>query len=167
MEIKRNKKQKQGGFTLIELLVVVAIIALLTSIALISLMSARQKSRDTKRVADMVQSNTALELYWTTYKGYPSTAGVPTPLVPNYASSLPVPPRPADGGCDAIDFHTYNAAVPANTMASGYYYYPSGTVYVGANNTQVVPDFAYYFCIGNQTGNVSPGIHWITPKGIR
>ena len=163
----RNKNKSEKGFTLIELLVVVAIIALLTSIALISLMSARQKSRDAKRLSDMVQSNTALELYWSTNKGYPSTTGVPTPLVPGYASSLPAAPNPPDGGCDLIDLHTYNANIPANTMANGYYYYPSGTVYVGSNNVQVVPDFVYYFCVGFKTGEVNPGLHMVTPKGLR
>ena len=55
-------KNKTDGFSLLELMVVIAIIALLTSIALIAFMSARQKSRDAKRLADMTQMNSALEL---------------------------------------------------------------------------------------------------------
>ena len=63
------KKQPQGnkkfltGFTLIELLVVVAIIGLLASVVLVNLISARQKGRDTKRIADIKQIQKALEVY--------------------------------------------------------------------------------------------------------
>jgi len=51
------------GFTLIELLVVIAIIGILSSVVLASLNSARQKSRDARRVADIKQIQLALELY--------------------------------------------------------------------------------------------------------
>ena len=49
-----NKK----GFTLIELLVVIAIIGLLSTLAVIALGSARQKSRDAKRLSDLKQVQT-------------------------------------------------------------------------------------------------------------
>ncbi len=62
------------GFTLIELLVVIAIIGLLASVVLISLNGARKKARDTKRKADLAQIQKALELYYNTYGGYPSSA---------------------------------------------------------------------------------------------
>jgi prepilin-type N-terminal cleavage/methylation domain-containing protein len=167
----RDKNQNltahnKGGFTLIELLVVIAIIALLTSIALIAFMSARQKSRDAKRLSDMTQMNTALELYFATNKGYPSSStGIPSPLVPSFASSLPSAPQPADGSCGVL---TYGLPVPAGTYGSGYYYYPSGTAYFGSDGTtSVYPDYAYYFCLGNQTGNFSSGLHILTPEGVR
>jgi prepilin-type N-terminal cleavage/methylation domain-containing protein len=51
------------GFTLIELLVVVSIISLLSSIVMASLNTARAKARDTKRLADLQQMNTAIQLY--------------------------------------------------------------------------------------------------------
>ena len=65
--------KKNFGFTLIELLVVVAIIGLLSSVVLTSLNSAKAKSRDTRRMTDLRQVQTALELYYSTNGSYPST----------------------------------------------------------------------------------------------
>jgi type II secretion system protein G len=59
------------GFTLIELLVVIAIIALLASIVVSSLQSARRKANDTRRLADVQQIRTALELWYDTNGSYP------------------------------------------------------------------------------------------------
>ena len=67
-----NKK----GFTLIELLVVIAIIGLLSTLAVVALGSARQKARDAKRVSDLKQVQTALELYYTDKNAYPAGAGL-------------------------------------------------------------------------------------------
>lgn len=70
--IKQPKKQ-QSGFTLIELLVVISIIGLLSSITLVALVSARQKARMVKRVADLAQVAKALELYYNDNNSYPDT----------------------------------------------------------------------------------------------
>ncbi|MBI5221576.1 MAG: prepilin-type N-terminal cleavage/methylation domain-containing protein [Candidatus Magasanikbacteria bacterium] len=67
-----NKK----GFTLIELLVVIAIIGLLSTLAVVALGSARVKARDSKRLADLKQLGTALELYNNENSGYPSGASL-------------------------------------------------------------------------------------------
>ncbi|MCX6761110.1 MAG: type II secretion system protein [Candidatus Nealsonbacteria bacterium] len=66
-----NNKNKKG-FTLIELLVVVAIIGILSSTILVSMQSARAKARDARRLQDMRQIVTALQLYWDRYERYPS-----------------------------------------------------------------------------------------------
>jgi len=55
---RKNKK----GFTLIELLVVIAVIGLLSSIVLVSMGPARKKAKDTKRMTDLKQISSAMEL---------------------------------------------------------------------------------------------------------
>lgn len=71
--MNQESRIKNQGFTLIELLVVVAIIGLLLSIISVSFTSTRQKTRDTKRLSDMKQIKTALDLYYTNGGGYPDT----------------------------------------------------------------------------------------------
>lgn len=65
--------RRQGGFTLIELLVVIAIIGILSSVVLASLNSAREKSRDARRISDIKQIQLALELYFDSNSEYPDT----------------------------------------------------------------------------------------------
>jgi len=54
-------KQKKG-FTLIELLVVIAIIGLLATLAVVSMSSARAKARDAKRISDIRQMSTIIDV---------------------------------------------------------------------------------------------------------
>lgn len=65
------KNQNRKGFTLIELLVVIAIIGILASVVLSSLESARGSARDARRLSDMRQIMTALEMYYNQYNQYP------------------------------------------------------------------------------------------------
>lgn len=82
------------GFTLIELLVVIAIIGLLSSVVLASLNGARKKGRDARRLSDLKQLQTALELYYSDNTAYPvstsqtSVTSALTALVPNYITSI-------------------------------------------------------------------------------
>jgi len=70
------KDKKNKGFTLIELLIVIAIIGMLSSIVLASLNSARTKSRNAKRVADLKEIEKAVELYYSDNGHYPSSGSV-------------------------------------------------------------------------------------------
>ncbi|HYV33744.1 MAG TPA: prepilin-type N-terminal cleavage/methylation domain-containing protein, partial [Candidatus Limnocylindria bacterium] len=72
--MKKLRKTNKTGFTLIELLVVIAIIGLLASVVLLALNSARAKSRDAKRLADIRQLASAFELYFNDINSYPTTA---------------------------------------------------------------------------------------------
>lgn len=66
-----SKKTEKKGFTLIELLVVIAIIGILASVVLASLNSARRKSRDARRLADIKQIQVALEMAFDGEGTYP------------------------------------------------------------------------------------------------
>lgn len=156
--MKNLRNKKQTGFTLIELLVVIAIIGLLASVVLLALNSARQKSRDAKRLADMRQLASALELYFNDNSAYPTSAtqgsalyilgSVSAPgLSPKYIGLIPAAPAPADPGC-------------GNTgAASNEYDYQGGTGN-GASYTMT-------FCLGGITGGYPAGPHTLTPAGIQ
>lgn len=83
---KRNTK----GFTLVELLVVIAIIGILASIVLVSLNSARERSRDARRVADINQMRTALETFHLDDTAYPAAL---SELSPEYMTTVPNDPQ--------------------------------------------------------------------------
>jgi prepilin-type N-terminal cleavage/methylation domain-containing protein len=109
------KKNKQG-FTLIELLVVIAIIGLLSTLSILALNQARARARDAKRVADVKQIQTALEMYYNDVGDYPADASI-TPNKPiysptggTYMRAIPTPPTPFDGAACALlapDKYTY------------------------------------------------------------
>ncbi len=139
--------RKKQGFTLIELLVVIAIIGLLSTLAVVALNNARQKSRDAKRVSDIKQMQTALELYFNDANAYPTTITEPISYAGTvYMAATPTNPSPVnDGDCpNTGDGATY-----------GYTYDDSGASYT------------ITFCIGAATGNLEPGTLTATPAGIK
>ncbi len=72
--IFKKKKDFNKGFTLIELLVVIAIMMILSSVVTVSLASAKAKARDARRLHDLDQIRTALDLYYTDHGYYPGVA---------------------------------------------------------------------------------------------
>jgi prepilin-type N-terminal cleavage/methylation domain-containing protein len=139
----RNSKQNMNthrGFTLIELLVVIAIIGLLASVVLLSLNSARAKSRDAKRMADVKLIANAMELYFNDSGSYPVQTG---DLVPNYLGTWPIyPGLSADGAC-----------------GTGLQYQFSGT--------PTATMYEMVFCLGAQTGGYGAGQHTVSQYGIQ
>ncbi len=100
-------KNKKKGFTLIELLVVIAIIGILSSVVLASLNSARKKSRDARRVADIKQIQLALELYFDSVSpnAYPTTLGAL--VTGGHIASEPTDPITQDSYSYAYSGSTY------------------------------------------------------------
>lgn len=136
----KNNKQ---AFTLIELLVVIAIIGILSTLAVVALQGARGKARDAKRITDIRQMQTALELYYTDWNEYPAalasggSIGSGTDI---YMLTVPTGPTPADGDCVETDY-SYQQ------LNSGGSYYLE-------------------FCLSGTTGSLGAGIKCASPLGI-
>ncbi|MCX6793055.1 MAG: prepilin-type N-terminal cleavage/methylation domain-containing protein [Candidatus Falkowbacteria bacterium] len=137
---------RKSGFTLIELLVVIAIIGVLSTMAIIALGNARAKARDSKRVADIKQISTALELYYSDYNSYP------TIITPGNSLASP------DGT------KVYMAAIPNNPT-------PRNDNGCGDNNYTYAstPDNSNYslnFCLGNNVSSTPAGINSTSNSGV-
>ena len=148
------KKNKQG-FTLIELLVVIAIIGLLSTLSIVALNQARARARDARRLADVKQIQTALEMYYNDEGGYPATADVVAgqsiigTASTTYMDIVPKAPIPADGdttGCAGATIYTYAVTASFNGSTNGSY--------------------TLNYCLGSATGGIPVGLNTATPSGI-
>jgi len=138
-------QKSKKGFTLIELLVVIAIIGLLSTLSVLALNSARAKARDAKRISDVKQLQTALEMYYNDNNDYPATLASTSPT---YIKSVPTPPSVIDG-----------SSCPATQ--DEYTYVRSGTV-AGGDRT-----YTMNYCIGTTMNSITGNtLHTATPAGI-
>jgi len=103
--------KKRRGFTLIELLVVIAIIGILSSVVLASLNSAREKSRDAKRVSDIKQLQLALELYFDNNGSYPAVTDLDSSTLVSDGLLSAIPHDPTT---DADYSYAYYPATPTS-----------------------------------------------------
>jgi prepilin-type N-terminal cleavage/methylation domain-containing protein len=139
-------KKNQKGFTLIELLVVIAIIGILSTLSVLALNSARARARDAKRIADIRQIQTALEMYYNMNNTYPSsTLDVLETTNPPLLVAVPTAPIPPDGDC---------------TTTNNPYTYAQTTFGAAASS------YTLTYCLGAATGGVSAGLNTATPAGI-
>lgn len=114
-----NKK----GFTLIELLVVIAIIGLLSTLAVVALGNAREKARDSKRLSDVNQIRTSLELYFNDNSAYPDGTFV---LGTSSTAVLSTAGFTAQGSASGT---VYMGQVPSSPIPGYYSYVGTTTIY--------------------------------------
>lgn len=137
---------KKKGFTLIELLVVIAIIGILTTISVIALQSSRARARDSKRLADVKQIQSALALYAHDTDSYPPTL-TPGMILSSssivYMAVIPAPPLP-DDGCSGSAEYTYDQQPLDGDQTS----------------------YTLNYCLGSETAGVPAGLNTATPAGI-
>ncbi len=133
-------KGKTSTVVIVIICVVVGImlLGLVSSVILLLLNSARTKSRDNTRIAQIAQIRSALELYHNDRETYPNNLNL---LSPNYIDPLPIAPVPSDGSC---------------TPEQNDYSY---TLY---NKDS----YGLTFCLGNQSGKYPAGVKLLTPQGI-
>mgnify|MGYP001606903980 FL=1 len=95
-------QNKQRAFTLIELLVTIAIIAILSSITIVTFNGQSAKARDARRKSDLANLQQAIEMYYEDNGAYPTTDGfidipsgtLATELVgKNYIGNIPYDPQ--------------------------------------------------------------------------
>lgn len=147
-------KNNKSGFTLIELLVVIAIIGLLSTLSVLALNTARAKARDAKRISDVKQIQTALEMYYNDVNDYPAQASItPGQSIGSsngvFLRQIPSAPLPTDGG-----------AVCGSNVTEYTYTYSSATT--GGNAS-----YQIRYCLGSTVNNITgQQIQTATPAGL-
>jgi len=138
--------KNKPAFSLLELLTVIAIISLMVGGSLIYFSIARQKARDTKRLADIRSLSGALELYYRDEGRYPATLNFGEALIGSstnitYLETIPANPQPyGDGNC------------PNNE-------YEYGTNITGGS-------YMIDFCLGGAINEYGPGTVISEPAGL-
>ncbi len=150
------QKESLQGFTLIEILIVVAIIAILASVVLVGLGPTQQQGRDARRISDLREVQTGLELYYNKEGDYPaattwgpqSSAGTLSYLLANDGLGISqIPNDPNNNGSDsgATYYYCANSSQTAyvigaqlETNSSAFKGYATPSTY-GTGDGQCVP----------------------------
>lgn len=150
-----KQTKKSNGFTLIELLVVIAIIGVLAAVVLVNMGSARLKSRDARRLTDIGQIKSGLDIYYTTGAGYPDTASwdaAQDGLLTLACSGSPALKVPQD-----IKY--------PNDNTYAYTYTQGGSAFAGCGGT-VYNTYKIEFKTESATGFGAAGTYYLSPAGI-
>lgn len=116
---------------------VIAIIALLSTLSVVALGGARTKARDARRLSDVKQIQTALEMYLDSSGIYPASLTVGAPL--------------SYGGL------VFLAKVPSDPISSNQY------VYAQTDSGQ---SYTLDFILETKSASYEPGNYQATPKGV-
>lgn len=127
----------QKAFTLVELLVVVAIIGLLSTLSVVALNSARAKARDSRRLSDIKQLRTALDMYYDSAGTYPDSLTSGSPL--SYGGMI------------------FLAKVPDDPLSSQNYNY---------TKTEGGQNYTIDFTLETKSAGYEPGNYQATPYAI-
>ncbi|MFH1822138.1 MAG: prepilin-type N-terminal cleavage/methylation domain-containing protein [Patescibacteria group bacterium] len=153
---KGGENMNKKGFTLIELLVVIVIIGILATLATVALGSARTKARDARRVSDIKQIQTALELFYNENTRYPSTTAVAAAsavLSSQLTTYMPnVPDDPNEPDCNVVAYTNY-MYTPRNS---------SGVLDITASPSS----YSIEYCLAGATGEVLAGYNTASTSGI-
>lgn len=159
---------KQKGFTLIELLVVIAIIGLLSTLAVISLNSARAKARDAQRLSDTKQMSTILE----TEDANSPSANVLDATIPGNCAAAALTST-CDGPGDISQFSRFTD--PVGTVACVGLVTGGGTASAATcgysisnaagTGVALTSDYQLCFWLEASTSNLTAGLHAIKNGG--
>ncbi|MBI4215560.1 MAG: type II secretion system protein [Parcubacteria group bacterium] len=155
------------GFTLVELLIVVSIIGLLSTLSFVALGSARVKARDAKRLSDVRNIQSALELYFSDNNAYPESDGVEVTIGAGTYKAMTnngfkaagdpatetvymgnVPPNPTPGGAD----YKYKALNADRTQCP--------------DNSATCAAYSISFSLEQGIPGLPKGAHTATPEGL-
>ena len=161
-------------------MVVISIIGFMTTIVLSSLASARSKSRDAKRISDIHQIQTALELFYSDNGRYPRSGQCGATTPPSWTNSTECMSGGRwlrDSTSNLSGYITSDPADVKNTIAfptGAYYYFSAGygapyqwymLVYtlenpnpsIEATDGVTAPDGTYFHYGGGSDGVITVG----------
>ncbi|MCX6800311.1 MAG: hypothetical protein NT091_04160, partial [Candidatus Falkowbacteria bacterium] len=128
------------------------IIGLLSTLAVVALNNARTKSRDARRVSDIRQVQSALELYFNDRNGYPIDSNLTNGDIGNKCLST--------AGFDTCSGTTYMTKVPANPEPGG-----SSYVYTNTDSTSA-RKYSLQYQLEAGTGGIGAGYQTATQAGM-
>lgn len=143
-----QKIKEKSGFTFVEIMVVVAIIGALAALVTNAVQYVRVSGRDAKRVSDINQIRSALNLYYSKYSQYP------TEITP--------------GQQFAVNGNIYLETVPSNPLPYGDNTECSDSAISNYDYTQRSSGLSYTltFCLGYKQDDIQAGLNMAVPEAI-